>query len=72
MNILENYNLKSLNTFGISAIARFFVEIKNEDELKQLFAHPLFKNNNRLFLGGGSNILLTKDFDGLFILNKLK
>jgi len=72
MKILENYDLKSLNTFGISVMARFFVEIKNENELKKLFSNPIFIENEKFFLGGGSNILFTKNFNGLVISNKLK
>jgi UDP-N-acetylmuramate dehydrogenase len=72
MKISENYDLKSLNTFGISVMAKFFVEIENENELQELFTHPLFKDHNKLFLGGGSNVLLTKNFNGLVISNKLK
>jgi UDP-N-acetylmuramate dehydrogenase len=72
MEIKENYNLSELNTFGISASARYFAEVTKEDELGGLFADPVFKNNTKFFLGGGSNILFTKDFDGIVILNKLK
>ncbi len=72
MKIHNNYNLIKLNTFGISANAKFFVESKNEADLKKLFSAPKFKDNKKLFLGGGSNILFTKDFNGLVILNKLK
>ncbi len=72
MQIFENYDLTNLNTFGISVRAKFFVEIKNEDDLKELFSQSQFKNNERLFLGGGSNILFTKDFEGIVILNRLK
>lgn len=72
MEILRNYNLNSLNTFGVPANADFFVEIKSEAELIQLINLPEFKNNEKLFLGGGSNILFTKDFPGIVILNKIK
>ena len=72
MKIRRNYNLAKLNTFGISANARFFVELSNEADLRELFNVPEFKNNQKLFLGGGSNVLFTKDFDGLVVLNKLK
>ncbi len=72
MNILENYDLKNLNTFNVPAFARFFVEIKNENELRELLLNPLFLENNKLFLGEGSNVLFTKDFDGIVILNQLK
>jgi len=72
MQIHKDYNLSKLNTFGISAKAKFFVEIKSETDLKELFDTPEFKNSKKLFLGGGSNVLFTKDFDGLVVLNKLK
>ena len=72
MIILENYDLTKLNTFGISVNAKFFVEIKEEGDLLELFSLPEFKNNKKIFLGGGSNILFTKDFDGIVVLNKLK
>ncbi|MES3032265.1 MAG: UDP-N-acetylmuramate dehydrogenase [Patescibacteria group bacterium] len=72
MQIEQNYNLSKLNTFGISVNAKFFVEIQSEADFKELFGTPEFKNSKRIFLGGGSNVLFTKDFDGLVILNKLK
>ncbi|MFA5999611.1 MAG: UDP-N-acetylmuramate dehydrogenase [Candidatus Paceibacterota bacterium] len=72
MQITENYNLIKLNTFGISARAKFFVEVNNEDDLRALFLLSEFKNNEKLFLGGGSNVLFTKDFDGIVILNRIK
>ncbi|MEX2052091.1 MAG: UDP-N-acetylmuramate dehydrogenase [Candidatus Paceibacterota bacterium] len=72
MQILENYNIKSLNTFGVPAIARFFVEVCSEEDLKDLFENSVFKHNDRVVLGGGSNILFTKNYDGLIILNKIK
>lgn len=67
MQIQKNYNLAKLNTFGISALAKFFVEIKSEDELAQLFTLPEFKQNKKFFLGGGSNILFTQDFNGIVV-----
>lgn len=72
IEILKNYDLTKLNTFGIHAEACFFVEIKNEQDLIDLFQTSEFKENEKLFLGGGSNILFTKDFAGIVILNKLK
>jgi UDP-N-acetylmuramate dehydrogenase len=72
MTISKDYDLIKLNTFGISAKAKFFVEIENQTDLFELFDDPIFKNNEKLFLGGGSNVLFTKDFDGIVILNKMK
>ncbi len=72
INILKNYDLTKLNTFGVKTKAQFFIEIKKESDLVELFKLSTFKENKKLFLGGGSNILFTKDFDGIVISNKLK
>ena len=67
LQIYQNVSLKNFNTFGIDASARYFVEIGHESELAELFLDPQWLTTERLVLGGGSNILLTKDFDGLVI-----
>ena len=72
MEIKKNYNLSKLNTFGIKATASFFAEIESEADLEELFKIPEFKKNKKMFLGGGSNVLFIKDFDGFVVLNKLK
>lgn len=72
MKILGNYDLSKLNTFGISVRAKLFVEICNEADFKKLFTLSEWKNNKKIFLGSGSNVLFTKDFEGIVILNKLK
>jgi len=72
MKIERNYNLSKLNTFGVDVKAKFFVEVASEAELVELFGQAEFKNNQKIFLGGGSKVLFTKDFDGLVVLNKLK
>jgi len=72
MQIFKDYDLSKLNTFGVKVKASFFTEVKNEADLKELFSSEIFKENEKLFLGGGSNVLFTKDFNGIVILNKLK
>lgn len=68
MEVRENYSLRYLNTFGVNQCARWYAEVRNEDELRDLAgSYP-----NPYILGGGSNILLTKDLDGLVIRNVLK
>ncbi len=64
MEIAENYSLKKLNTFGVDIETRYFVELKNELDILELLGNQDFINGNRIFLGGGSNMLFTKDFDG--------
>ncbi len=72
MNIARNTPLKELNTFGIHANAKYFCEISQLEELKSLIQTDEFKTNERLILGGGSNILFTKDFNGIVIKNNIK
>ncbi len=72
MQVLENYPLKSLNTFHINAKAKFFLELRTMDDLLILKDLDLFKNEKALILGGGSNILFKSDFDGLIIKNNIK
>ena len=72
MTIQQNISLKPYNTFGLEATAELFVEIKSIEELKVILQNPDFQSVNKLFLGGGSNILLTKDYDGLVVKINLK
>ena len=65
MTLLENASLQRLNTFGIPAKARFLVHVSSVEELHEVIRHSVFTHSRRLILGGGSNILFTKDFDGL-------
>lgn len=67
MKIEKNKNLKEFNTFGISSIAKYFINVNNKNELFHLFKEDLFKKNKFLILGGGSNILLPDFFDGIVI-----
>lgn len=67
MKILENVDLTNLNTLHVSAKARLFVEVAGLEDLKELFQNVDFKNNNKFFLGGGSNVLFTKDYDGMVV-----
>lgn len=69
MEIKQNISLKPYNTFGIDVLAKSFVEVKSRDELRKI----LERNNQPiLILGGGSNLLFTKNFEGLAIKNNLK
>lgn len=73
MHIQENVSLKPYNTFGINASAKYFSEFRSVDELEELLKNYKFQTaNHKLILGGGSNILFTKDFDGLVLKNELK
>lgn len=72
IHIEENVSLRDYNTFGIQAYARYFCSITSEHDLLALMRQEVFKRNMHLILGGGSNLLFTKDFDGLVIKVNLK
>lgn len=67
MIVQKDVQLKPYNTFGIEATAKYFVEISSIEQLQEILQNPDYQSNERLILGGGSNMLLTKDFDGLVI-----
>src|SRR5689334_16860279 len=72
MLLQEQVNLLPYNTFHISAQARYFSAFANIQELETLLDERKKKNSPKmLVLGGGSNILLTGDFDGLVAKNEI-
>jgi UDP-N-acetylmuramate dehydrogenase len=68
MNIQNNISLKPYNSFGIDVQAGRFATFESVDELQEGLNH----SPSPLILGGGSNILFTKDFDGLVLKNEIK
>ncbi|MCK8141769.1 UDP-N-acetylmuramate dehydrogenase [Flavobacterium sp. I-SCBP12n] len=70
MDIQHQFSLKKHNTFGIEAKAKQFVAIHTLEELKDIL--ELKKSDKKFILGGGSNMLLTKDIDALVIHIDLK
>ncbi len=70
MQLQQNVSLKPYNTFGIDAFAKYFAAFSSASELKEALASidhqlPVF------ILGGGSNILFTKNIDGIVLKNEL-
>jgi UDP-N-acetylmuramate dehydrogenase len=75
MQVQENFSLKSCNTFGIDAIARYFAVFQSPGTLNELLTQaPVITGTKPelLVLGGGSNLLFTKDFGGLVLKNQVK
>lgn len=71
-SVLENVSLKSYNTFGIDVSTAFFATFNSVKELQLLLQTDAVKQRNHLVMGGGSNMLLTKDFDGIVLKNNIK
>ncbi len=70
MDIRKDISLKKYNTFGIDAKAKFFCEINSIADLKKALS---LQGYPTLFvLGGGSNMLITKDLENLVLHINLK
>ena len=70
MEIHENFPLKAYNTFSIDANAKFFNSFSFVEELEEKLM--MYSEYPILILGGGSNILFTKDYDGAVLKNEIK
>jgi UDP-N-acetylmuramate dehydrogenase len=70
MTIQHNFSLKKYNTFGIEAKAKEFVAVHSVAELETILRENL--SETKFILGGGSNMLLTKDIEALVIHIDLK
>lgn len=72
IRIQEHVDLLPYNTFKIAAKAKYFASVTTQAELLELMDTPVYKHEKHLILGGGSNMLLTGDFEGLVIKINLK
>ena len=67
MKDLRNYSLKAHNTFGIDAKCARFLEYATEGEAIDVAALLRSENTPYIIIGGGSNLLLTRDFEGIVV-----
>ena len=65
MNIVTNFSLINYNTFGVDATANQFTSVSSIKELKKIISTN--ESKEKIFIGGGSNILITKKIEGLVI-----
>ncbi len=67
MEIKENYSLKNYNTFGVDVNTKYYIEIINENELYEFLSNQKYEREKLLVIGEGSNILFSKDYDGIVL-----
>ena len=72
MRDIKDYNLKEHNTFGIDAKCSRFIEFENDDEAIEVAKILRESDTPYIIIGGGSNLLLTKDFDGIVVRSGIK
>ena len=71
INIRENISLKPYHTFGMEVATRYFAEYDSVEDLRSLLISPIIKDNIYLQIGGGSNLLFTKDYPGVILHSKI-
>ena len=67
MLLKENFSLLRHNTFGIDAYCRLFIEYSDISELKEALKKVKEMHTPMLHIGGGSNLLFTKDYEGVVL-----
>ena len=69
---IQNYSLLAHNTFGIDVCSKFFIHLTHISQISGIMDEVAERNLDFIILGEGSNMLFTRDFDGLVIHNSLK
>ena len=72
MKDYQNYSLKAHNTFGIEARCTRFLEYESDEEAQQVAAELRSSATPYIIIGGGSNLLLTRNFDGIVVHSGIK
>ena len=72
LQIEVDVNLKAYNTFGLPAVARRLVRIREAADVRRVVDHPELGRSPKFVLGGGSNLVLTKDLDPLVLKVEIK
>ena len=72
MRDIRDYSLKAHNTFGIEAKCKRFLEFEDEFEAQEVAKILRESDMPYIIIGGGSNLLLTKDFDGIVVRSAIK
>lgn len=70
--VQKNVSLRPYNTFGIEEHAGFLAIVESVDDLDEIFQTGRFRSQKKLILGGGSNVLFTRGFNGVIAKNEIK
>lgn len=69
MQILKDQSIRPYNTFGIDATAKGLIRVSSENDIYEILVAEL---SPLKIIGGGSNILITKDLDAYLLKNEIK
>jgi UDP-N-acetylmuramate dehydrogenase len=71
MELLRDADLRPLTTFGVPARAAYLGRFDDADQLRTLLSLPALHGVPHMVLGGGSNVLFTRDYEGAILLNEV-
>jgi UDP-N-acetylmuramate dehydrogenase len=67
LHVQHRASLRDHNTFGLPAVARTLVHISSDADVRRVVDHPEWGRGRQFVLGGGSNLVLTKDLDAVVL-----
>ena len=67
LQIEPQASLRDFNTFGLPAVARTLVRVRSDADVRRVVDHPEFGRAPKLILGGGSNLVLTRDVEAVVL-----
>jgi len=72
MRLEQSFNIKPFTTFGVEAKTKKFIEVFSIIDLIECRTKGYLKSDKLLVIGGGSNLLFCKDFDGVIVRPAMK
>ena len=67
LEIEQRASLREHNTFGLPAVARTLIHLRSEAEVRRVVDHPVYGVAPKFILGGGSNVVLTRDVEAVVL-----
>ena len=67
LNVMERASLRQFNSFGLPAVAATLVRLASESDVRRVVDHPVYGVAPKFVLGGGSNVVLTRDIDAVVL-----
>ena len=71
MKIEESYSIKDINSLRINQFSKYFCNVETVEQLQEAIEFSKIKKIPLLFIGEGSNVVFTSDYDGLIIRNNI-
>ncbi len=67
LRVESRASLRDFNTFGLPAVAQTLVRLASEADVRRVVDHPTYGRATKFILGGGSNVVLTRDVSAVVL-----